>query len=353
MINRNNWQVVKAFLQFRREIEQISEATARLDECRLRHLLLWANDKPFSAVEKIRPPFAEYLRSARLDGKDRPLSPAYTRKVVRTAKYFLRWLRTHRHGYRSISEAWLESLRPPRELGVQKAHKAVTLAEVQAMAGAPANELWEKRIQAAAVFLFLSGMRVGAFVSLPLSAVDIERRTIRQWPELGMRTKFGKHATTYLLDVPEFMPVVEAWDNLTRSELTGDGYWFAPLESLQGGIDTGGATIGRHRHVRVRKDFRRWLEAVNLPYRSPHQFRHGHAVYALKQAQDIADLKAVSMNLMHANLSITDGVYGVMSDQDISRRIGGLGKASPDRDHARAGELESRLARLERILDSR
>lgn len=46
--------------------------------------------------------------------------------------------------------------------------------------------------------------------------------------------------------------------------------------------------------------------SIGLPYHSPHAFRHGHAVYALKLAENISQLKAISQNLMHANLSTTD-----------------------------------------------
>jgi hypothetical protein len=56
---------------------------------------------------------------------------------------------------------------------------------------------------------------------------------------------------------------------------------------------------------------------VGLPYHSPHKFRKGNAVYALKLAKDIAALKAVSQNLMHSNISIADGVYGILSDNDV------------------------------------
>jgi hypothetical protein len=41
-------------------------------------------------------------------------------------------------------------------------------------------------------------------------------------------------------------------------------------------------------------------------------------------AKDIAALKAVSQNLMHSNLSITDGVYGILSEMDVRGRITGL-----------------------------
>jgi hypothetical protein len=58
----------------------------------------------------------------------------------------------------------------------------------------------------------------------------------------------------------------------------------------------------------------------------PHKFRHGNAVYSLKMAKDIQALKAVSQNLMHSNISITDGVYGILSDNDVKGQIALLGQ---------------------------
>ena len=46
----------------------------------------------------------------------------------------------------------------------------------------------------------------------------------------------------------------------------------------------------------------------------------------MKNAKDVPALKAVSQNLMHANLSITDGVYGILSDKDVQENIRSLGK---------------------------
>jgi hypothetical protein len=42
-------------------------------------------------------------------------------------------------------------------------------------------------------------------------------------------------------------------------------------------------------------------------------------------ANDISALKAISQNLMHSNLSITDGVYGILSDNDVQKQIKELG----------------------------
>ncbi len=45
-----------------------------------------------------------------------------------------------------------------------------------------------------------------------------------------------------------------------------------------------------------------------------------------KNMKDVPALKAVSQNLMHKNLSVTNGVYGILSDLDVREQIAALGK---------------------------
>ncbi len=81
---------------------------------------------------------------------------------------------------------------------------------------------------------------------------------------------------------------------------------------------------------------------AQLDYKSPHKFRHGNAVYGLLHAQTLADYKAVSMNLMHENLEITDGIYAPLLSSDVKTRITGLSdKASPTPDHIFENYLDS------------
>jgi len=286
-------------------------------------MLEWAGEVSFIKVDRIRPTLPEYVLSARIDGDDM-LSPVYVRKLIRTAYNFFRWLSTNQRGYRVIKKAWLDTLKPPRMTIEYKEHEAITLDEVRVIANAPVFSMRDRRIQAAAAFWFLSGIRVGAFVTLPLSAVDIENLTIKQWPKLGVHTKFSKHATTYLLNIPELLDVVRAWDREVHSVMPENGMWFAPGSPDTGEIDPSKTVPGKNSASRACKDLKEWLGRVDLPYYSPHKFRHGHAVYALKLAKDIAELKAVSQNLMHANLSITDGVYGILSEMDVKRQIESL-----------------------------
>lgn len=107
--------------------------------------------------------------------------------------------------------------------------------------------------------------------------------------------------------------------------------WFANISPETGEPDQENSYIGKNRHHGARKDLKGWLEKVGLTYHSPHKFRHGFAVYSLKHAKDISQLKAISQNLMHENISITDGIYGGLSDADIKEQITSLTENSlPD-----------------------
>jgi integrase len=203
--------------------------------------------------------------------------------------------------------------------------------------------------RAAAVFWFLSGIRVGASVTLPVAAIDLGALTVKQWPSLGVHTKFGKHATTHLLNIPELLEIVQEWDSEVRSMLPDSDYWFAPLLPDTDSIDTTADTVGEHRTARARKDLREWFRRVNLRYHSPHKFRHGNAVYSLKQCQDVADFKAVSQNLMHSNLSITDGVYGMLSEGDVGQRIAHLGQSAAS---SNLLKLEASVRRILRDIEA-
>ncbi|MBI5841463.1 MAG: hypothetical protein HZB19_15300 [Chloroflexi bacterium] len=317
MVNRDNWKYVRAYLRYRREVDRISKSSQRLEESRLRQLLQWADARSFSKVMGIRPVFPEYL-------ENQGLSRIYVLHVLRSSRRFLGWLRKHEIGFSVITEGWLDTLKPSRGNPEYKEHEAVTLEEIRAMACASVETIGERRIRASVVFWFLSGIRVGAFVTLPLSAVDLENRTVKQWPKLGVKTKFGKHATTFLLDMPDLLEVVQEWDREVRE--AGARYWFAHVDPETGKILPGGDEAGKHRDVRARKDLQAWLGRVGLLYHSPHKFRHGHATYALKGAKDVPALKAISQNLMHKNLSVTDGVYAILSDFDVKEQITELGK---------------------------
>lgn len=89
-----------------------------------------------------------------------------------------------------------------------------------------------------------------------------------------------------------------------------------------------------------------------MSYHSPHKFRHGSAVYAIRMAKNIAALKAVSQNLTHSNLNITDGIYGILSKLDVREQIIGLGQTK-GLINGKEDEIVSQLKRILLQLENR
>ncbi len=135
--------------------------------------------------------------------------------------------------YRVLKGAWIETLKAKRLEDIPKALDDVSLDEIYKIASAPVEDIVERRIRASAVFWFLSGIRIGAYVTLPIKAVDIRNKTVKQYPSLGVRTKNSKYAKTSLWDIPELLEVAQDWDNEVRTILPDTGFWFAPYHLIQ------------------------------------------------------------------------------------------------------------------------
>ena len=98
-------------------------------------------------------------------------------------------------------------------------------------------------------------------------------------------------------------------------------YWFAALSPETGTFESSISVVGKNRVSRAYKDLKEWMDRVGLPFHSPHKFRHGYAVFGIKHFTTLAQLKALSQNLMHSNISITDGIYGMLSNTDKKKLL--------------------------------
>jgi len=348
VVERLNYLRMQAHLKYLQEIHQLSPASLRRYRFYLRHLLIWADDQLFRDAHLIRPTFPVYVTS--LAGRDRSsLSPPSQKKIIESSKRFFVWAKAnYSKEYSRLTNEWIESLRPARAPQRPQEHVFVAVDEAIHLATfpTPEDDLALHRDRAAAAMLFLSGMRASAFTTLPISAVDLSQRSIRQWPELGVLTKNGKRATTYLLPIPELHAVVQAWDELVRSQLPPTTPWYTPIEHTWGEQRLSSKEPGKNRHQALDKRLRRLFELAGLPYKSAHKFRHGHAVYGLLKAQTMADYKAVSMNLMHEDVKITDEIYAPLLSNEVEERISKLTAQPMDQ---LEGELIMSLNRLSNV----
>lgn len=343
MIERQNYLKIKDHLKYLEEVLQLNSASVERYRFYLRHLLLWADDQNFRNVQALRPTLPSYLAS--LPGKEGKgtLASASQKKIINSSKRFFRWAKsTYPREMNDLPISWIETLHPSRQPKTSTENIFVSLEEVMSLISLPVpkDSLALLRDQAAAAMLFLSGMRASAFTTLPISAVDLENLTLRQWPELGVHTKNGKKATTFLLNIPEILEPVRRWDDIVRKSLPGSSPWYAPIAHSWGDQALSPDGPGKTRSQALQKRLELLFSLASLEFKSPHKFRHGHAVYGLLHAQTMADYKAVSMNLMHDSIEITDSTYAPMLSSDVQERIAGLsGKATSTPDN----ELESYL----------
>jgi integrase len=124
--------------------------------------------------------------------------------------------------------------------------------------------------------------------------------------------------------IPELLDVALEWDHFVRSELPAKARWYVPIDQHWGlqslSMGSPGANCGLALDKRLRLLFTR----AGLPFRSAHKFRHGHAVYGLLRAGTMADYKALSENMMHADIRTTDDTYALLSSEEVKKRIAGL-----------------------------
>jgi site-specific recombinase XerD len=327
MISRANYLLLESFLRYLADVSQVSRDTFERYTSYLKPLLYWAGETAFSEVVALRPTFPQFLLEKEGRHSNEGLSRSTLRKSCQLARRFFHWAKLEfPREFKAISASWIASLRPPRLPEAQREHVFVTLEEVRHLTQLPAqaDDLAQLRDRAMTAFLFLSGMRAGAFGSLPISAVDLAERQIKQWPSLGVHTKNGLSRTTYLLHIPELLEVVTQWDTRIRSQLPETAMWYTPITMCWGQQILSPEPAGAHRNGAVSGRLQGLYQQAGLPYKSAHKFRHGHAVFALQHARTMADYKAISQNLMHSDVRITDGIYAPLLGDEVRERITAL-----------------------------
>ncbi len=325
LINRDNYLLIRKYLDSLREDGQLAEATISRYKFYLRHLLLWAMATPFSQAHNIKPGLLIYLDEARSE-KGEPLAAETRKKIVENARKFFEWCRMEQATkFRSLPSRWVQKLKFQRKNApdVQKEPEFLLVDEVSQLANLPTEEgdLAHWRDRAMAARLFLTGERASAAVTSPISAIDFDRFWLKQWPEQGVKTKNGKKATTFLFNVPELIAVARSWDEFVRSHLPPDAPWYASINNQWGEQTLTADAPGSNRNIALNKRLRLLFEQAALPYRSAHKFRHGHAAYGLLHCQTMADYKALSLNLMHESIEITDSLYVHLHLEELRNRI--------------------------------
>jgi len=356
MINRANYILQKEYLDYVQNVHNRTAGTVQRAKTHTSYILIWLDETHLSESNTKDGNFPQFVAENRQRGQSTNerlysgLHPTTQEKVIQTTKRFLNFLKLHKPELmKSLPAHWIEDLTPVPSVEIPSEHIFISFDEIQKIANheVPENDIRLLRAQASAGFLFLSASRNDAYISSPIKAIDLEKLEYRQWPKYGVRTKNRIHRTTFLLDIPEILEPVRKWDRFVREKLPPDSMWFAPLVTNNFGKKNklSMKTPGVKRSKRLNKDLEYLAEKVGFEYKSAHKYRHGHAVFALLNCKTMAQFKAVSQNLMHEDIKVTDSIYAWLNEKEIQTQLMSLDFKSPN--HSKSDtELQSFLQNL-------
>jgi site-specific recombinase XerD len=328
-----NEQDVQGFLEYCDVTKQNCRETVALRKNQLRYLQNWAEANLLSESPKMKISFPTYLSNLRTEASSsRLLCNTSIHATLNACRMFFTWAKEeHTERYGNIPSTWIDSLRLPRHLKnseLVREHEYYSFEDMIKIAAFKPSSLMERRGQAAMVFMYLTGMRVGAFLTLPIECVNMSQLKVFQVPAMGVSTKFQKAALTTFLNIPELLKVAREWDEDVRKLYPAYQTWFAPIRTKRGKYgefyypDT---KASPYRSKELRREMIRICEKAGVTFLSAHKLRHGHAVYGIKHAQNIKELKAISQNMMHSSITITDSIYGNLTGDDFTETISGIG----------------------------
>ncbi len=240
----------------------------------------------------------------------------------------MEWARNNKEvGAKKIMQNNMDGLVHPKIRPSSSDPESVSLEEILKIASYDFGEsLVFQRDLAAVCFAFLSGARAGAIASAPINSIHLAEMMFLQDTELGVATKNSKSAHTFLLPIPELVAIVKRWDDKVRANLPETALWYAPLEAHWGESNFTNNVAGENRANALNKRFGVVYEKAGMGelYKSPHKFRHGFAIYGLSKCKDMSSYQAVSRNLMHSSLAITDKIYAVIEEKERKNIIASL-----------------------------
>jgi site-specific recombinase XerD len=342
LINRSNYLIVQEYLEYLLSVRNRNKKSVERYRFWLRRVLLWAMEHSLETADQIKPPFVQYINELELATESK-------KKIIETTRSFFKWAKLYHHRpYARLPAYWIEDLTPPR-LPCGTNLEYVTLENALAIARLKIDRsnlaLW--RDQAMSAMLFLSGARAGAATSLPIKAVhlQVEYPNIEQKPSLGVSTKNKQSATTFLHHIPELLEGICEWDEYVRKNCPPEYPWYAPIQQNWGDQRLSDLKPGENRITALNRRLKILDSAAGLPHKSPHKYRHGYAIYGLQHCQTMAQYHALSRNLMHANIAITDERYVHLEEMERGKL---LGQISSHPCQSTEDDLQGLLTKLDR-----
>jgi site-specific recombinase XerD len=213
--SNENLRIKRKYLVWLKDARGLSEASIDKAAASISTYEQFLDGKDFRGfhTERARA-FKRHLSKAKTQGPGNPLSPGTINGILRDLMAFLNWL-ADQPGYKSkIHRSDIAYLSPDRKSETArrttcwKPHPSP--AQVRALLSTmPDGTVLERRDRALVSFLFLTGSRETAAISLSLGHIDLEHGVV-QFDGRHVDTKFGKSFST------AFFPIGGSAERIVR-----------------------------------------------------------------------------------------------------------------------------------------
>lgn len=306
-------------------VDQFLKAINMLDSCN-NHL----DFRKYGVDDILK--FKEEIRSHKKNGK--PVSPRTTRTFLLHSRRFLVWL-CIQQGYRASKIIGLIPYLKPNKLednasASSSVIDAPNIPYVLQLCGSIKITCnIDLRDRALVAFLLLTGIRIGALISLPFGCLDLSSLIIDQNPDKKVKTKFNKPILSIVFP---FDQTLVGYIKIYLDRL--ESLKFKPEDPLfpKTKIEYDSKTNLFVNPGTLSRDYWRWSMGVTqmlkrrcrdagLKYYSPHKYRHGTALILYEAGLDASEVKAISQSYGHKKVTTTFENYGNYNNLELKNKL--------------------------------
>jgi len=320
--NSNNLRIKRKYLVWLKEAKGLSEKSIDKAASSISTYEAFLDGKDFRAfhAELVRG-FKRHLSSRKNERTGAKISQASVNGVLRDLKAFFLFL-ADQSGYKSkitYSEAAYFSTERKSELaargGCWKPHPSPQQAR-HVLDQMPADTVFQRRDRAFLAFLFLTGSREGAAITIRLQHMDLSAGCVH-FDGKTVNTKFGKSFTTSIFPFgSNAEQILRDWiDELQNQHLFGKSDPLFPKTKVSPGADCRFTAIGITREPwaspsTAAKIFKSAFADNGFPPFSPHLVRDMIIELASDFCRTPEEFKAWSQNMGHEDVLMSFRAYG-------------------------------------------
>lgn len=329
-MNPSNERLRHAYIEHLRDAKKYSDKTIDAAMRHLSELERFMDGKDFGSLTKSEAKaFSDQVHQRPSKAGAETLSGSSIVHTLSDLRAFYGWLTTIKG--RKVDLEAVARLTPTRRvlmgLRTQPDKAPPTPDHIRQMLAAMGDQtVIERRDRALVAFIYLTGIRVGAVISLRCKHVKLaDRQVVQNAREVN--TKFGKNMLTSWFPVGnDIEQIVVAWvEERFKGGANPDAPLFPakPRYRLPGDETPEKETFWKTSEP-VREVFQEACQAAGIDTINPHSVRDTLMVLGFEMCATLAELKAWSQNLGHEKLDTSQLYYGKLDTNRQNALMQGL-----------------------------